>query len=340
MNKKILLLLLPIIITAGIISPYSHFNNTDKALKFINALQPGQKAKTLFPFDELSRSEWSFLPVSMIPRKGILLRDLSAVQKENLNELLQAYLSKEGYTKAKNIIGLENVLRELENNNLNRDPELYALSFYGMPGKDSIWGWKFEGHHISLNFTIVKNRVAFAPFFFGANPAEVKEGTQKGFRALKNEEDDALLLVNMLSAKQREKAIFRLQSFMEIVTSNASEIAPLKPAGILVKDMNTDQQKQLNKLLGTYLSSLPPSLADMRKKKIALEDMNDLRFGWAGATETGKPHYYRIQGKTFLIEFDNTQNNANHIHTVWRDFNGDFGRDLLKEHYHNSKHRH
>ena len=339
MNKNKLQLLLLLLVITGAYSFHPKKENENKAIEFINALTEEQKTKAVFSFTEMSRYEFSFLPVYMIPRRGIQLKELDSIQKIKLNELLQSYLSDDGYSKIKNIMSLEDVLRDLEKNN-GRDPGLYTVSFYGMPRKDSTWGWKFEGHHISLNFTIIKNQVVFAPFFLGANPAEVKEGPQKGLRSLKDEEDEAFTLINMLTEKQKQKAIFSLQPLIEIATSNASEVTPLQPAGILVKEMSSDQKKQLDKLLGTYLSSMPPLLAKNRMKKIANEDMNELRFGWAGATEPGKPHYYRIQGKNFLVEFDNTQNKANHIHTVWRDFYGDFGRDLLREHYHNTKHPH
>jgi hypothetical protein len=340
MNKnKVLLYLLFLLIVISISSFHHKLETNDKAIAFINSLTEAQKTKSLFPFSDMGRYEFTFLPVYTIPRRGIQLKELDSVQKIKLNELLQEYLSNEGVTKVKNIISLENVLKELEKND-RRDEGVYTISFFGMPGKDSVWSWKFEGHHISLNFTIVRGQVVFAPLFMGSNPAEIKEGPRKGFRALKNEEDEAYALINMFSSSQREKVIFSQQALSEIATFSASETAPLLPAGIFVKEMNNDQKKQLDRLLGVYLSNLPPILAEKRRRKIAKEDINDLRFGWAGSTEPGKAHYYRIQGKNFIIELDNTQNNANHIHSVWRDFYGDFGRDLLMEHYHSTKHPH
>lgn len=315
-------------------------SNAAKAIGFINALNEDQKKKVLYAFDEMNRYEWHYVPSSMMARRGIAIKDLDSTQKERLHYLLQAFLSKKGYDKTKNIMGLEYVLRELEPNNEHRIPENYLVAIYGTPAKDSIWGWKFSGHHIALNFTVVKDKIAFAPFFFGANPATVKEGSGKGFRAIKEEEDLGFELVNMLTQKQKQKAIFQLEAFTDIVTTISAEVAPLKPVGIFARDMTHEQNMVLNKLLVAYLSSMPPAIANTRMKKIATEDMNALWFGWAGGTVAGKPHYYRVQGKTFLIEFDNTQNNANHIHSVWRDFNGDYGLDLLKEHYHNSPHHH
>ncbi len=265
MNKNYLLLFL--LFTTVILSFHPKPEKDDMAVAFINTLREEQKTKAVFSFDEMSRYEFSFLPVYMIPRRGIQLKELDSVQKIKFNELLQSYLSYGGYSKIKNIIHLEDVLRELEKNS-GRDPGLYTISFYGMPGKDSAWGWKFEGHHISLNFSIIKNQVVFAPFFLGANPAEVKEGPKKGLRALKDEEDEAFVLINMLTEKQKQKAIFSLHSLIEIATSNASEVTPLQPRGIFVKEMNSDQKKQLDKLLGVYLSTMPPLLAKNRMKKM------------------------------------------------------------------------
>ena len=152
--------------------------------------------------------------------------------------------------------------------------------------------------------------------------------------------DIAFELVNMLTAKQKIKAIFQSKSFNDIVTTNSIQVGPLDPAGILAKDLTLQQKSVLNKLIAYHLSSMPTEIAEMRMKRIVSEDFNQIRFGWAGGLITGVPHYYRIQGKSFLIEFDNTTHNANHIHIVWRDFNGDFGIDLLKEHYKNSEHHH
>jgi hypothetical protein len=331
--NKLFILLLAAIMPAGLPFGEARPSPAETALRFINSLSTKQKQKAVRPFEEMSRSEWSYLPVVSVPRQGIPLKELDAKQKGLLNDLLQAYLSREGYAKARAVLVLEQVLYELSGHSDLRDPGLYVVAIYGTPGKDPVWGWKFEGHHISLNFTVVKDRTAFAPFFFGANPAEVKEGPQKGLRVLRAEEDLALELVQALSPEQRAKAIFQSSAFADIVTASASQVNPLEPVGIAARELTAAQQALLNRLLTTYLSAMPAALSEARMQRLAHEDGTTIRFGWAGATERGKPHYYRVQGATFLIEFDNTQNNANHIHTVWRDFNGDFGRDLLREHY-------
>jgi hypothetical protein len=337
MSKFFILLLVALVPATG----HNHkapSSSTETALRFIHSLTAEQKQQAVLAFEEMGRSEWTYLPASMVPRKGILLKDLNTQQKDLLNHLLRAYLSQQGYAKAENVLTLEQVLYELSGRSTTRDPEAYAVAIYGNPTKEGVWAWKFEGHHISLNFTVVKDRTAFAPFFFGANPAEVKGGPHKGLRVLKAEEDLGFELVQAMSPEQRAKAIFQQTAFAEIVTASDSQVRPLEPAGIPASELTPAQQTILNRLLAAYLSSMPASLAEARLKRLATEDGNTVRFGWAGATERGRPHYYRIQGKTFLIEFDNTQDNANHIHAVWRDFNGDFGRDLLREHYKASPH--
>ena len=307
------------------------------AIEFLNSLSSEQKNKIVLEFEHETRKEWTFLPISD-SRDGLLIRNLDSEQKNLLQKLLQSYLSEDGYRKTKSIIELELILRDIENGNRMRDPELYVIAFYGMPGLDEIWGWKFEGHHISLNYTTVSNKLSIAPRFFGANPSEVMEGPKKGFRALEKEEDIALQLVNSFNETQRNKAIFRSSAYRDIVTSRESNVTPLEPVGISINDMNTDQSNLLIDLISEYIFTMPEEIGQDKLSKIKNEGLDNILFGWAGETELGKPHYYRVQGKSFLIEFDNTQNSANHIHSVWRDFKGDFGRDLIKDHYRISDH--
>jgi len=314
---------------------------TSKAVDFMKLLSKDQKAKSTFPFDEMNRYNWHFVPSSMSARDGISMRDMSPTQKKKLNELLHVFLSEKGYNKTQGIMSLEYVLKVLEPTNDHRIPENYYVAFYGEPGSDKIWGWKFGGHHISLNFTMVDDKLAFAPFFFGANPGDVKEGPKKGYRALKNEEDLGFELLNALTADQRKQAIFESTAFPDNVTTNTPQVSPLEEVGVMAEHMTTDQKIILEKLIASYLEAMPEKIALFRKNKIQKEDFEQIRFGWAGDTKIGAPHYYRVQGKSFLIEFDNTQNNANHIHTVWRDFNGgDYGLDLIRNHYMQSPHQH
>ncbi len=308
------------------------------ALTVINSLDSIQKSKSVFPFDDMSRYDWNYLPPSLIQRRGVRLKDLDSTQKKNAYTLLRSFLSDKGFSRTQEIMNNEYYLKELEPNMIHRIPENHFIAFYGTPAKDSIWGWKFSGHHIALNFTVVNNELALTPIFFGVYPAEIKEGKNKGRRIIKDEEDIGFELINMLTSEQKSVTIFQKNAFRDIVTANAIQVGPLPAVGIVAKDLTAQQKNILNKLIASHLSSMPTEIAQMRMKRIVSEDLNQIRFGWAGGLTKGVSHYYRIQGKTFLVEFDNTTHNANHIHIVWRDFDGDFGVDLLKEHYKKSKH--
>jgi hypothetical protein len=310
------------------------------AEQFLNTLNSEQKKKTLLAFDNPSKSDWHYLPAASYPRAGISLEELNNEQEELLFKLLRSSLSETGYSKTKQIISLEEVLAELSGNTRYRDPEQYYVAFYGHPEKDGLWAWAFQGHHLSLNFTVSEGKMSVAPRFMGANPATIKTGKRKGERTLAKEEDLGLQLINALPESQKEKAIFSERAPYDITTGTAPEVDPLKPVGIKLQEMSAANQQLLLQLIDEYLATMPDELAEERMKKLEKEETDDIRFGWAGATEPGRGHYYRIQGKSFLVEFDNTQNSANHIHSVWRDFDGDFGHDLIREHYQSSSHHH
>jgi hypothetical protein len=308
------------------------------AVDFLKSLTQSQKDKTQMPFNDESRLRWHYIPSSMFPRAGIQLNELDPNQKSKLEELLKAFLSETGYNKTMKIIDLENILLEISGDSIMRNPENYSVAFYGNPEKDSLWAFSFEGHHISFNFTIHNEKVEIAPRFLGANPARIPSGPREGERTLQKEEDLGFELINSLSEEQRKMAIFQEEPFFDIVTGKSPEVEPLSPVGIMYGQLNRNQQLIFLKLLDEYLSTMPAEQAEKRMNSIKDEEINEVRFGWAGATVLGKGHYYRIQGKSFLIEFDNVQDKANHIHTVWRDFDGDFGRDMIREHYKNSDH--
>lgn len=311
----------------------------EPAITFLDSLNEEQLEKAQKSFDDLTRHTWHFLPAAMWPRPGIPLEELNQNQKELLFDVLQEFLSETGYNKIRDIMELENVLAEIENNPDFRDPELYFATFYGNPATDEKWAWSFEGHHISLNFTVVDDEVSMVPRFLGARPSLIPEGSRKGEKtALYREEDLGIELIQSMSDEQLDKAIFLETAFWEIVTNVATETGPLTFDGIMMGELNDSQQTLLLDIINEYLSAMPKDLAEKRYENLKKEEFNEIEFAWAGATELGKPHYYRVQGKTFLIEFDNTQDDANHIHTVWRDFDGDFGKDLLREHYEHSDH--
>ena len=307
---------------------------TEAADTFLDSLSADQRSKATFPFDDDRRFEFRYTPRV---RSGLPLAEMTDAQRTLAQALLKTGLSLRGYTAATQIIELENVLRQIERprpgSTIVRDPELYFLSIFGTPGKGP-WGWKFEGHHLSTNFTIVGDRpVVFAPAFLGAHPAIVRDGPKKGLRPLRDEEEVARELMAAFTDDQRAKVIFDVAAPREMITAEGREAKPLEPGGLAMGAMTPAQKRLFERLLDVYLGRMVPELARKRLEALQQAGMSGLTFGWAGGLEPGGPHYYRIQGPTFLIEYDNTQNNANHIHSVWRDFGNDFGRDLLRDHY-------
>ena len=253
-------------------------------------------------------------------------------------QMLEAYLSESGYSQMEQIIDLENYLAIKENDPFKRDPKKYYVSFYGTPHRDSVWSWSFEGHHISLNFTISKNRISFAPSFFGSNPGMVLDGPEKGKRILVQEQDLGFELIRSMDTRQLAMTVVSSATYMDILTTNRPAVEPFKNKGITYRQLNQKQKALIHKMIGLHLDRMEAPVA---KKALALlerENFDEITFSWAGQKELLTPHYYRIQGKEFLIEYDCSQDNANHIHTVWRAFDGDFGKDLIREHYLSSGH--
>ena len=324
-------------------------NMAEAANKYLATLSPEQKKSATFPFEDTAeREHFGFVPTEMFPRKGLTIGAMSEPQRKAAHDLMRAGLSQKGYLTTTAIMELEGILNEIENppgakpareRPIERDPVKYFVSVFGTPGNKGTWAWRVEGHHISLNFTVVNGQmVSTAPHFFGANPAEVKTGPKKGLRVLAEEEDPARELVTALDATQRAKAVINATSPNDIVTRNEVTIKPLEPSGIPAAELQPKQREMLMRVIDAYTSVMAPDLAADRMAAVKKAGLDKIAFAWAGETERGKKHYYRVQGPTFLIEFDNTQGDGNHIHSVWRDFNGDFGRDLLREHVAAMKH--
>ena len=313
----------------------------ESAERFLAALPERQRAAATRPFGDRDRVDWHYTPRS---RNGISLKELDPGGRDAVHALLKTALSAVGYRKVVNIIELELVLREIETFGLMRDPERYHVTFYGTPSRTDRWGWRFEGHHLSLNFTLAGDRLAVdTPSFFGANPATVPSGPKKGLRTLGEEHDAGWAVLDSLSDAQRRDAVISTRTYGDIVTSNKDKVEPLDAAGIPGSKLDERQRALLWKIVELYASSFEPGLANARLDRARQGGIENLRFGWAGSTTRGAPHYYRVQGPLFLIEYDASQDGGNHIHTVWRDFAGDFGRslsstsafgrDLLREHY-------
>jgi hypothetical protein len=295
------------------------------------ALSPEQKSKASYPLTDKERENWNFVPLA---RSGLPLKEMSPAQQELSLALLRTGLSHSGAARAETVISLENVLKALENGAARRDPTLYYVTIFGTPAPDASWGWRFEGHHLSFNFTVFGGaHVFFTPSFIGSNPAEVRSGPKAGLRVLAEEDDLGRAFILSLDEKQRRIAIFDTNAPSEIITGNHARAEPLSPAGIAAAQLNPGQRDALFSLTKLYLNRWRPELAEATWAEITSAGLDRLTFAWAGGLARGEPNYYRIQSPIGVIEFDNTQNQANHIHTVVRKFKDDFGRDVLREHY-------
>ena len=311
----------------------------------LDSLTPEQRQKMALPFESAERTRWHFIPTNMFPRQGLPLKDMTEPQRKLAHDVLKAALSDRGYRTTTSIMAdLEAILRDTEaaaraakpgggrGGNV-RDPELYYFAVFGTPGPKGTWGWRVEGHHISLHFTVGNGTTAVAsPSFWGSNPAEVREGPKKGLRVLDREQDAGRAMVMALDDAQRKTAIVAEKAPNDILSANKFPIDPLTPAGVMASDMTPKQRELLMQLIEVYTSQMNADIAADRQAEIKKGGVDKIGFAWAGPVEPGQQHYYRVQGPTFLIEFDNTQNNGNHIHSVWRDFESDFGRDLIREH--------
>jgi len=304
---------------------------TECANRFLAALDADQRGKATFAFDADERLNWHFIPKE---RKGLPLREMTPYQRHLASALLAAGLSQTGYIKAVTIMSLEDVLKIIESDSgERRNPEKYYFSVFGAPSDEGAWGYRVEGHHLSQNYTMVNGAVIDGPSFFGANPAEVRQGPRKGLRALAGEDDLGLELMHALDGEQRSVAIVDATAYPDILTA-ASRKAALQgqPSGLSASKMNGKQFDALRALLEEYAHNVPGGLAEARMSQIDNAGKN-IYFAWAGGIDRGDLRYYRVQTPTFLIELDDTQDRANHIHSVWRDFSGDFGGDLLRQHY-------
>ena len=334
--KKLLFIYL---IGCGCTMAQNAFDPLALATDLLNSLSDSQKKVVSFTFDDPAKTRWHFLPHSSFKREGLPLSDMTPRQIKKTYALLEAYLSVNGYEQMEQIINLENYLALVENSPFVRDPTKYYMAVYGKPEKDSIWAWSFEGHHVSLNFTINSNDVSFAPSFWGSNPGIVPDGPEKGKIVLKKDHDWGLKLVQSLSPEQLEQALVSSQTYGEILTMNQSSVKFIPNKGIKYKQLDKSQKKQLKEIIYLHLDRMEKIVSQNARKKLKNEKWNNITFSWAGEMKKLTPHYYRIQGKSFLIEYDNSQNKANHIHVVWREFQGDFGRDLIGEHYFREKHK-
>lgn len=305
---------------------------TAAASNLLATLSDEQRAKAAFAWNDEERFNWHFIPKE---RKGLTLKELTPAQHHLAYALLNSGLSQRGFAKATTIMSLEQILQEMEgpNRKFPRDPELYHVSIFGKPDATGTWGWRIEGHHCSVNFTINKGTVAaWSPSMFGTNPAEVRSGPRAGLRVLGAEEDLGRQLVLSLTPEQRAKAIYDTKAPDDILTVAARKASIAEAKGIPLSELNAQQKEIAVKLLREYLGRARAEVAEAAFTRHSAPGWNKILFAWAGSTEKGQRHYYRLHGPTFVAEYDNTQNDANHIHAAFRDFEGDFGVDVLGQH--------
>ena len=314
----------------------------DTANNFLSSLTPEQSAIAAADFNAEARTKWHFVPDSNFKtthgfaRPGLTFNKMDPHQQRLAQALLSTGLSQAGLVKALTIMSLEDVLRIKEKDTKGRrDPNKYYFSVYGKPSTGGNWGWRVEGHHLSLHFTLRNGSlVSSSPTFFGANPHKVIAGPRAGVRPLSSEEDKARELVKSLDSAQRKQAVIADIAPKDIITS-ADTRAKIEgaPQGLAASKMTAKQAEMLMALLDEYANNMPSRVAAARRKAVRDAPLDKVFFAWAGGIEQGQGDYYRVQGPTFLVEYDNTQNENNHSHTAWRDYENDFGFDVLASHH-------
>ena len=315
-------------------TPQAVAQMVDAAKAFLGSLNAQQKAKATFEYMDGERVFWYYPPMN---RHGLPLRDMEPAQRDLAMAVMASGLTSESYEQAKLIIEHEDVLGPLEKErghiSFKRDVELYYFTIFGEPGGNDPWGWRVEGHHISIHFSIWGDKViGMTPFFFGANPAEVRKGPKNGLRILGGREDLAFDLMESLDAKQVAESIICDAAPADIVTFNATKASLMTYEGLPASKMNGAQKELLMALVAEYVNQVRTDLAEQKLAELKKTGLDHLHFAWAGPVTKDEPHYYRIHGGDFVVEFDNRQDGANHIHSVWRDVENDFASDVLREH--------
>jgi Protein of unknown function (DUF3500) len=302
------------------------------ARAFLVSLSSVNRDRVTFPFSSNERTRWHWTVPSSVPRNGLPVDALSPEQRRLAHAMLRASTSATGYRKALDIMALQGVLRRMNTGISDPfDPDLFYVSVFGTPGARA-WGWRFEGHHLSRHFTVVGNTVVAEPFFLGAWPTRAGSAFRsvaKSHRTMPREEDAAREIVLLLDGALRKRVVFSSESLTDHLTQNAVRVSPLERVGVLAGDLPSGAQRRVREIVRTYLANHPPAMERKALARVERSGFERIRFGWAGSTRPGVPHYYRLQGPTFVLEFDNSRNSGTHIHSVWRDFERDFGRHLL-----------
>ncbi len=312
------------------------------ATGFLASLTAEQRKLAVFAADDPERKDWSNLPHTIHPRKGISMGELSPEQRIKAHHLIQSGLSSQGYLKASGIMQLDEVLLHLSGQDKSDKPmfglRYYWLSFLGEPSSGKPWGWQLDGHHLALNFSLVGDEVAATPTFMGSDPHEVRDGVHAGWRVLGAEDDQGIALMRSLRPEQQKQALLGADAPADVVTGPGRDKALPKHEGLAFSGLDAGQKTALMWLVDEYLRNYRPDLAHQQLDRINRSGWDHVRFAWAGPVGPTEAYYYRIHGPTVLIEFDNNHppgrkdGPINHIHSVYRDPQNDYGEDLLKRH--------
>jgi hypothetical protein len=334
--RRVFTLLACLLLTAGSLHAHSSAAEMAVATKsLLKVLTPAQQNLALQSFDDKGRTHWLYVPSV---RQGLPLKQLSDKQRPFIQNLLKTALSQSGYLKAESIRELENILKVIEagQGKSPRDTEMYYLTIFGVPGDKGTWAWRWEGHHLSLNFTIINGDIVSAsPLFMGNNPGQVspEQANVSQLKMLNQEDSIGLELIQSLTVEQRKVAIIAEKAPADITTKNQEKLEPAtNHQGIALSDLSAEQKFKIGRIIAEYVGRTREEFALGEMIEITATPENKIFFAWAGGMVAGEGHYYRIEGPSFLFELDNTQNNANHVHTVWRDRRKDFGYDALTEH--------
>jgi hypothetical protein len=282
---------------------------------YLDSLDESQRTKSIYAFNDPELTRWHWTTPGSFPRHGVPLRDMETSQRDAAFALLSASLSAYGLQKSLDIISLQN--------DLGNDPDLYYVTIFGTPGLEP-WGWRWEGHHLSRRFNVLNGKLSVTPFFLGAWPTV----NNAGLKAMEREEWAARELVTSLDDSQRAVAVFQQNVLGRHETQNADYVTPLETVGIATSELNTDRQALVMEIIHKYLDTLPDMIAASHLDRLQAAGFENIFFAWAGPLEEQRPHYYRLQGPTFLLEHDNSRNRGTHIHSVWRDFAEDFGQSF------------
>lgn len=334
------------------------YNNEIKAQAVLlySSFDAMQLRKGGLAFDDTARMKWNNLPVGLRARAGVSIGNMNDEQRRLVHRILSASLSSQGYLKATSIMHLDDLLniyydslyykKEIDENTFKFVKDLlwshrnYYFAFFGKP-TDAVWGYKLEGHHLSVNFSFVNDKLSVTPFFIGTDPAEYMSSVYAGWRVLGQEEDLGLKLINLFTPAQQKKATMSKEVPGDIITGAESGKRLVDNWGILGADMNAQQKAVLLYMVREFVFNMEYDKAMIEYDKILKAGVDKIYFGWIGAYEEKKAHYYVINGPSFLIEFDNNggpRNSANHIHAIWREKGNEYGEDVLKKHYMTEKH--